>query len=178
MSADISKKYNDYLRQYPYVQTSMIDVLNESIQSLSLPAFGYNSINYLQTRQPGSYSSTAENVISNENPQNLAEKTFTISIRHCDAYLTYFAMLEIFFNAYDFANKNTKHFGTFVIETLSATGHVIYQLELQRVIFTGISELQLSYAQTDRTFQTFDCTFMYSEFSTAIAIPQLKLTNS
>jgi hypothetical protein len=172
----IYEKYNAYLAQVPRVQDDIVAALNESIQGLTLPGVGYTPITQTATRAPG-YVKSAQNIISSESVQALMDKTITITIRHTEAYLTYFLMLEVFYDAYDFTTPmKSRTFGTFPVQTLNLAGNPIYTILFKDILFTSISELSLSYTQTDRSFQTFDCTFMFSTFDTTFEIPSLKLT--
>lgn len=167
----IIDKYNDFLNQYPYTIDNIVDVINESIQEIELPQFGYQPIEQLSGGNP------PQNWYhrSNENIQNLIEKTFTVSMRHGEGYLTYFCMLEHFFKYYSFGEK-TPDLGNFPIQTLLADGQIVTTVVFEDVLFTGISGLPLSYSNEDRTFKNFDLTFQYSKLHTTFSIPHRKLT--
>lgn len=170
----IISKYNDFLKQYPYTIDNMSDVINESIQEIELPAFGYQPIEQNST---SGYSALLNYLRPNENIQNLFEKTFTISFRHTEGYLTYFCMLEHFFQFYDFTTgQSKKDLGTLPLQTLLPDGQIVSTINFERVLLTGISGLPLSYSNEDRSFRTFDLTFQYSTLSTSFNVPERKLS--
>lgn len=170
----IAEKYNTYLKQFPRVQDTIIDVLNENIQGITMPSFQYDPIQQNKIRNPG-YVGSQESYVSNESVQNVIDKTFTVTIRHIDGYLSYFAMLEVFFGAYNFTEQtpNSGHFGTFNVRTLSVDGYAMYTFKMHRMIMSGLDQLSLTFGKMDRSFQTFDVTFRYSEFDTEFTIPDL-----
>lgn len=180
-NASILAKYDSFLKQYPSVITDMKTLVNEAILEVSLPELSYTP---LEQQTPKKQSNNPAISVSpnysrgNENVQNVVQKTFTVSVRHTEAYLTYFCLLEHFYNAYDFQNTNKKNFGTFPVQTLTAEGYATMTINFEKVLFTGLSGLPLSYANTDRSFQTFDCTFFFSTFNTTITLPELNLKQS
>lgn len=169
---DIVSKYDALLNQYDMTLGSIADVVNESIQAVTFPGFEFTPIE--QAQQRDGYSSSTEYFRQNENIQQIVQKTVTVTFRHVSGYLTYFCLLEHYFQAYSF-KTDKKNFGTWPVQILDMQGNIIYTLNMKRMLFTGISDLALSYTNTDRSFLSFECTFYYSEFDTVFSLPELNL---
>lgn len=170
--ADIVKKYDALLRQYDMTFDTIESVINESIQGVTFPGFEFTPIEQVQQRND--YSSSPEYFRQNENIQSIVQKTITVTFRHVNGYLSYFCLLEHFFKLYSFP-ETKRHLGTWPIQILDLYGNVVYTLNMKRMLFTGISDLALSYTNTDRSFISFECTFYYSEFDTVFSLPELNL---
>lgn len=169
---DIIAKYNAYLARFDYEYDSIDDFVNESIQSITLPSFEYTPI---EQQSKGGISAFPVYKPNPQNIQNLPSKTLTVTFRHSDAYITYWLMLEHFFKRYDANEYKHAHFGSMSVQTLSSLGHIVSTMTFEQSLFTGMSELPLSYSNQDRAFDTFTCTFYYSSFNTSFSIPELNL---
>lgn len=172
--ADICSKYNDMLKQKPGVLQTIDQLLIESIQSIDSPEFGFTAAG--QGIIDANFAGYDNFQAPKESIQKLTEKTFSVTFRHTDGYMTYFLMLEHFFKRYQMgAGANRKHFGTCILETLMPNYYPICRVRYNRCILVGVDGLSLTYSGLNRDASTFTCTFAYSEFSTSFDIPELKL---
>jgi len=169
---EILAKYDKLVQYYNIPYRNMKDVINASIMNISTPAFEYTPIEQIQNAGSTAYNQYKR---SNENIQNLIQKTFTVSIKHVSGYLTYYCMLEHYFKFYS-RQSDKRNLGTFPMQTLDELGNTICTIKHNRVLFTGITGLDLAYSNSDRSFISFDCSFYYSDFDTSITIPEPKLT--
>lgn len=171
---DICSKYNQFLKQKPVVLTSIEQMLLESMQSIDSPEFGFNAIS--QIIQDGNQAGYDSFQAPKESVQKLTEKTFVITFRHCDGFMTYFLMLEHFFKRYEMgAGSDRKPFGTAILETLMPNSYPICRIKFHRCMLVGVSNISLTYSGLNRDASTFSCTFAYSEFETSFDLPDLKL---
>jgi hypothetical protein len=172
---EICNKYNQLLKQYPYVLKTIDAMLIESIQSIDSPAFGFTAIsqNTIDSNNAG-YDGFQT---PKESFQKLTEKTFSVTFRHTNGFMTYFLMLEHFFKRYEMGQGSSrKPFGSMYLETLMPTpGQVLCRIRFDKCILVGIDNLSLTYSGLNRDASTYTCTFAYSEFSTSFELPQLKL---
>lgn len=171
---EITDKYDDLLNQKPYIFNNINSLLEESIRTFDTPEFGYNLIEQLESNGDG--VSRIHQQVPKESEQKLAEKTFSITFRHCDGFLTYFMMLEHFFSRYKLGtNPNRKNFGPIIIEINLPNGLAVCRIKLRRVNLIGVPSLSLDYASTARDQSTFTCTFGYDLFETTFELPTAKL---
>ena len=172
---DVIAKYNEVIAQRQYPFSTIEEMLLESIQSFNTPDFGYTVNN--QTVQDGSFAGYDSGTTSKESIQKLTEKTFTITFRHTDGFMTYWMLLELFFAAYTMGpdNPNRKDFGQVIFETRMPDGQSICRVKYNQCRLVGVPGLMFTYASPTRDFSTFECTFAYNTFETAFDMPTLKL---
>lgn len=162
-------KYNEFLNAWPQVLPDFGEVINESIQGISLPVFGYSPIS--QDHLRNSYSTSEQFYKANTHAQNLVQdKTFTVSLRHNEAYLSYFLLLELYF--LHFCDNDHINLGTWNVSTMTGDGVVVYNVKYKDVLFLGMAGLDLSYVDESSNFLSFDLAFGYSSFSTSFNLPE------
>jgi hypothetical protein len=174
--SELTEKYNSLLSQKPYILDSIEDILRESIQSFESPRFGFSVIEQM-TKDPAGAGYNI-NQTPMQSMQTLAEKTFSISFRHSDGFLTYFLMMEHFFKRYEMGpgtKETRKPFGTIILETLLPNGLKVSRIKFRDCKLTTIPSLELSYSSPSRDFSTFECEFAYNTFETTFDLPDLKL---
>jgi hypothetical protein len=163
---DIIQKYDDYLNLHPQVLTTFSDIVNESIQGFIMPSFGYQPISQEVLRTD--FQASQQLYRPNINEANLMDKNFQLVLRHSDAYLTYFLMLEHFF--YYFKSKDV-NLGTWVLRTSTSDGEIIFNVKFNSIIFNGLSELSLNQAGQESNFSTFNLIFGFSTFDVSFNLP-------
>lgn len=173
---EVTQKYNLGLSQYNMVQNNIADIFTESIQSITLPEIGYNVVT--QTTQDANNAGYDWNQMPKESEQKLVQdKNFVITMRHIDGFMTYFYALEVLYTYYQLGGLNPtkrKPFATpIILETLSTHNReVMCRWKMYKCNLIGISSLNLAFNEVERTTQTFDLTFAYTEFETTLNVPQ------
>lgn len=163
----ISNKYKTYLNRIPgNLIEEPIDYLNYSIQSVNLPGISYNPTE--QSKKTG-----GTNVFRDVIPYTELFDEFTITMQLLDGYINYWLMFDLFNYYYSFNNPNPYLPDVFVIRTLDSEGHVIAQIKTDRVLFTELSSLELSYANNSPDFSTFDATFKFNSYNRRIELPDI-----
>lgn len=172
---EIIEKYNKLLSQKPYPFDNIIDMLAESIQSFDTPEYGIQPVEQNLANANG--TSDSYFTLPKQSLQRAADsKTFQISYRHSDGYLTYFMMMEHFFHRLKLGNDDAlKPFGTTFLEFKIPTGEIVYRLKFEHCHLIGVPSLALTYATPSRDFTTFICNFAYTQFQTTFEIPEPKL---
>lgn len=163
---DILAKYDEYLKKHPQIMSSMEDILYESIVEVQMPSIGYNPLESQAHNTPYS-TSTIHHM---DSKTSALDRSFTISFRHTEAYLTYFCLLEHYVHHF---NSEKTSIGTFALQTTLSTGEPIYTVNYTNVLMIGMPELELSYSNSDRSFGTFSVTFYFSSFYSSFELPKL-----
>lgn len=173
---DVTHKYDQIIKQRRYPLDDMKSVLYESIQSFNTPDFGYQLIEQ-QTHDGNSNVGQTNQIAPKTSAQQVTEKTFSVSFRMVDGYLNYFYLLELFFTRFQFG-ENAKlrgQFGNLMLKLKRPDGDMMYIVNYQKCSLIGVPSLDLAYNSPTRDFLEFSCTFGFSEFSTSLNIPELKL---
>lgn len=174
--SDIAEKYNTYLSQKRYTFDDIESVLMESLQGFNSPEYGTTPIE--QTKRDDSFLGTQRYDLPKESVQKLSDKTFSITFRHVDGFLTYQLMQELLFRYYTIGEETTKHrgvFGNCILKLNRADGDWISKVSYHQCSIIGLTSLDLSYSSVNRDFLTFNVNFSYNDLSTAFNIPQLDL---
>jgi hypothetical protein len=170
---EITDKYNDLLQQKPFIINNISDLLEESIKTFDTPEFGVNLLEQTAGNLVG--ISNVHQQLPKQSLDKATEKTFSITFRHTDGYLTYFMMLEHFFYRYKMGkNQDRKNFGTVIVELSLPNGIAVCRLKLNRVNLIGVPALSLDYSNPARDQSMFTCTFGYDTFETTFELPKIK----
>ena len=162
---EINSKYNAYLNRMPgNLIHNPVDYINYSVQSFNVPGVAYDPVS-----QTGLYGRERK-YRSSIDAMEVFSKTFTITFQMLDGFINYWMMLDIFNYYYSFDNTDKYLPEPIMIKILDAEGNVIVVMQLERVLFNGLSELNLSYSSNTVEFQTFDADFTYNSFSLDIKI--------
>jgi hypothetical protein len=91
------------------------------------------------------------------------DKTFTVTFKLFEGYINYWIMFEQLrlFYAYNAPNE---YFNPMRLSFLDGVGFEFIAFEFDKILFTGLSELNLDFSSTTPEFQTFDATFHYNYF--------------
>jgi len=159
---DVKERYEPYLFRMPTPITDVCDLVNYSIQSISIPNFNYQPIEQVKPgNQPQAKGTTRKwrNSLSHE---MLIDRTFTITFQLLDGNVNYWIMLETFFHYYDFENANPFAFDI-PLHIFDAEGMRMYTVQFHDCLFTGLNQFTLSYSEITPEFRTFECTFAFNE---------------
>ena len=98
---------------------------------------------------------------SSQNAQEIFTKEFQLTFQLIDGHINYWILLDTLLYYYDFKNKErfTQNIPTRILD---AEGNVMFTALFTDVLFTGLTEYQLSYSDLSQEFKTFDCTFQYN----------------
>ena len=165
----ISDKYQPYHERLPNIVQSIPELINLTIQSITIPPKSYDAVDQVHAkndRDPDSRGRT-RSFRSSMHRQNLRDKTFTITFKMLNGYFNYWILDEIY--EYYYKAKQTYTFDI-PVRILDDNGIILYTAKFTNVLFTGMSEFELSYANNIREFSTFECTFTYNTFESSLDI--------
>lgn len=168
----IVSKYNQWVNQHPVILRTIQEMLIESIQGFDTPEFSTTLIG--QTTNVDGVSKTISQYPL-ESTGKLLEKTFQLSFRHSDGFITYFLMLEHFFTRYQMGPGNKtkrKPFGTVIVELKLPNNNVVCRIKFHQCYLISVPSLSLSYSAQQRDITSFSCNFEYNNFETTFELPK------
>jgi hypothetical protein len=159
---DVKDRYTPYLFRMPTPVTDVIDVINWSIQSITIPNFNFAPIEQVKPGNQLQAKGTTRRWRNSMSPEMLIDRNFTITFQLLDGNINYWIMLETFFHWYSFENK--KPFTLDIpLHIFDAEGLRMYSVQFHDVLFTGLNQFTLSYSEITPEFRTFECTFGFNE---------------
>lgn len=182
LPGSITEKWSRIINREPGVLTTPIDVLNESIKSISIPAISdlliqqsqhsYNKM--MITESPQGKSLGRINVeakqdntsLTTNNPLDKIPRELKVTFRLNQGFTNYFMMFEYAMmqanRAYDVPPVEL------MIDLLSETGEIFARITLSQCAVDGIDGLELSYDKVDRSADTFDITWKFNNIDYSI----------
>jgi hypothetical protein len=158
----IKARYAPYLFRMPTPITDVSDLVNYSIQSITIPNFNYQPV---EQTKPGYYEQakgTVRKFRQSLSPELLIDRNFTITFQLLDGNVNYWIMLETFFHYY--AYTTTKPYTHDVpLRIFDAEGICMYTSFFKDCLFTGLNQFTLSYSEVTPEFRTFECTFAFND---------------
>jgi len=159
---DVKERYTPYLFRMPTPVTDVIDVINWSIQSITIPNFNFSPIEQVKPGNQLQAKGTTRRWRNSMSPEMLIDRNFTITFQLLDGNINYWIMLETFFHWYSFENK--KPYALDIpLHIFDAEGLRMYSVQFHDVLFTGLNAFTLSYSEITPEFRTFECTFGFNE---------------
>lgn len=161
----IKDKYSPYVFRMPTSIRNVSDLINYSIQSVTIPDFNYSPVEQVK---PGGYigdgksRGTVRKWRNSLNPELLIDRSFTITFELLDGNINYWILLETFFHYYSFSNDEPFTFNI-PIHIHDNEGNIMYSAIFKDVLFTGLSDFSLNYAEIAAEFRTFDAKFEFNE---------------
>jgi len=160
ISDEIEAYYKPYVKRMPAYIDSPRELVKSTVQAITVPSFGYSVVDPFYKDKYSPTAITRQNR-SSINPQDLSEKSLTITFKMVNGYVNYFIMLDTFFEHYDFSNKQAYMFDL-PVHVLDNDGTIMFSRIFKDCIFSEISEFQLSYSENFAGFDTFTVTFNYT----------------
>ena len=173
---EICEKYNQYLRQREYPLETIEDVLMESLQGFTTPEYGVTLIE--QTKRDNVFLGTQKYEYPKESVQKMSEKSFQITFRHVEGFITYNFIQELLFHFYRIGEKDSNlrgEFGNCILKLNRHDGDYISKNTYNQCYILGLGSLDLTYSSITRDFVTFTVNFGYNDLSSSFNIPDLDL---
>lgn len=171
---EVYDKYMRLLNENRAVIYDPVNMVNESIQGITIPGIG-------DLTEPQPQTSTNDNprgkmrynrepshdnfYKSPSNPLELMEKEFTVTFRQNQGLLNYFMMYETLFHHMCKPLLYEKGEDVFIINILNEQGAIYSQLTLYQPIIIGIDGLEFNYSKVQRDSQTFNVKFNFNNLN-------------
>lgn len=170
---DICKKYNRYIQLKNGYFKSIEQLVNESIQTWSIPGAGQDPIE--QITSAANPTGGVDQDITYYNAAEPLEKLInstdiTVTFRHLDGFINYFFMYETFFKNYMKYDGNYRFM--IILTTLSQDNTVCFNGKFSKCLFKSVPDITFAYDNTKRESRNFECTFSFSDFSLEFDLPQ------
>lgn len=159
---DIKERYEPYLLRMPTPITDVSDVVNYSIQSISIPNFNFSPVEQVKPGNAPQAKGTTRRWRNSLSHEMLIDRNFTITFQLLDGNVNYWIMLETFFHYYSFDNAKPFTFDV-PLHIFDAEGIRMYSVQFHDCLFTGLNQFTLSYSDMTPEFRTFECTFGFNE---------------
>lgn len=159
---DIKERYIPYVFRMPTSIRDISDLVNYSIQSITIPNFNYSPVEQVK---PGNYpqaKGTVRQFRQSLSPEMLIDRNFTLTFQLLDGHINYWILLETFFHYYAFETE-TPYTYNVPLHIFDAEGYRMYTVTFLDCLFTGINEFTMSYSEIVPQFSTFSCTFSFNE---------------
>ena len=165
----IEEFYRPYIKNMPTQVDSPRDIVEGSLQGITVPSYQFDSVTqgHVDTFNNNEKSTNWRSTL---NPQELTEKSITLTFKLLSGYINYWIMLDTFFYHYDMKNPNAV-IGDISLRILDKDGLIMFTRIYRDCLLTGISDFELSYSDNIQTFETFTATIQYSSVETIFGNP-------
>ena len=173
----LKDKYAPYVFRMPTMINDVSDLINYTIQTVTIPTMNYSPVEQMKpdTKNPNVSEDVNPNSLgrssteagrtrrwrSSQNVQEIFTKEFQVTFQLIDGHINYWIMLDTLLYYYDFQNKD-RFTPQVPVRILDSEGNVCFTAQFTDVLFTGLTEYQLSYSDLSQEFKTFDATFQYN----------------
>jgi len=164
---EVVERYRPYLERMPNVittsskDTKIHDVINESIQSVSIPVMAYEPAEDIKNEGGVGKKKLWRSSI---HPVDLFEPEFKITFTFLDGFINYWILLETLMHHYDYNNRD-KFVQDIPVRILDGEGSVMFSTIFTQCLFKGLSEFELSYDKNTEEFSTFEATFAFNHLA-------------
>ncbi len=154
---EIREKYLKFIKRFPIPFDNVLDYLNFTIQTVSWPSLATETV-----------EQNGKTVLPFKGGKDLFayfNKEMNVTFKTTEGFLNYFILLEMLINYWSLGNTNDSTYVPDIYLTLlDHSGYHMFTYAFRDVVWTGISELELSYATNVPEYKTFDCSFKYKVF--------------
>jgi hypothetical protein len=159
---EIKQRYLPYIHRMPTPVRNVSDLVNYSIQSITIPNFNYSPIEQVKPGYQDAAKGTTRKFRQALSQETLIDRNFTITFQLFDGNVNYWIMLETFFYYYSFSTS--KPYTVDVpIRIFDAEGNAMYSSIFTDCLFTGLNEFTMSYSEVTPEFRTFEATFAFND---------------
>lgn len=171
----ITDKYDEWLKVEPLNVDKIEQVINQSIQTVTMPSFGLEPTLQLQPHQGGGVEVGSSSVQPWE--KLVEDKNFTITMKHNSGFMTYFLMLEHYIQYADSKNGDLNDYSKVPDMNLVIYDNfknILFTFTFNGVQFIGLDELELSKTRIHNEFTTFGCRFRFNSYKLDFHTPSRK----
>lgn len=150
---DIEQRYEIFFKRLAIPYTNLTDFMSYTVQSVSWPSMTGETVTQQKKGVTPFYKGGWDASV-------YIGKEVTVTFRTVEGYLNYFVMQDMFTQYWELNDPDE---ATFVpdlsMQLLDYYGYLLITMQYRSVVFSGISELELSYASNVPEYKTFTCTF-------------------
>jgi len=161
---EIKERYLPYIQKMPTPINDITDIINWSIQSVTIPNFNYSPIEQTRSGDDIRKRGTVHKFRSASSPELLIDRKFNITFQLLDGNINYWILLETFLYYYSFDVKEPYNCDI-PIHIFDAEGYRMYSTIFKNCLFTGLNEFTMSYSELTPEFKTFEATFEFNNMT-------------
>ena len=159
-SPEIERRYKPFLTRQVIEYKSLVDYMNYTIQSVSWPSLNVETVSQVQKNVIKTFRSGFD-------MQRQMSKELEVTFATKDSYLNYSVMRDYFEEYWALYNSGSEVFiPNLTLQLLDHYGYTTMSLHYQDVVFSGLSELELSAASNVPEFRTFTANFVCTQIVT------------
>jgi hypothetical protein len=151
---EIVDKYDPFIKRLKMPYNNLVDYINFTVQSVSWPSISTETVEQFSDHGvryfPGGW-----------NLQMYTSKELIVTFKTTESYINYFIMYDLL-EYYWQKNKNKEsisHLPSLHLMLLDRYGYLLVTFQYDYIVFSGLSELELSYASNVPEFRTFTASF-------------------
>lgn len=156
----IVEKYEEYLKVYPSPFKSLPELINHTIQKVSLPKLS------MQLEEPQETGTQYPPIYKKGlNAQRFINRSFTVTFKHIEGFLNYVALMECIFDYHDFETEE-EFLPELEVNILNQEQQQLYKISFQQILYKGFGEgLDFSYSDVRNRPSSFTVEFAYNNIS-------------
>lgn len=172
---NIKNRWHPYVKRAPMPYDTVTHFLNSTIQSISFPAISMDTVQQ-NKKLFGKYTKERD-FKGSKVAEDLYTREITVTFKTTEGFANYWIMQEVLINYIDFNNKEI-YIEDLHLRMIDQDGYILSTVALKEVIFTGISGINLSYADNVPEFKSFDATFKFNFIDIDVTTGGVKYENN
>ncbi len=157
-SDSISSKYMPYLKRHPIAYDTLDNFMSSTIQSVTFPTLSMQPVSQTRAKGLGKQQEYKNSTAISD----LFTRDITVTFKSLEGYINYFIFMETMLEYLDFQNKEL-YLDDLSIRFMDQGGYITTTTKFTGVYFKSLSEINLSYSDTQPEFRTFSCNFSFFE---------------
>jgi len=151
---EVIDKYKFYLKRLPMPYDNIRDFINASIQGVSFPAASGPMVDQTLYDDPVKWRGRGS-------LERWIDREFSVTFKLYEGYINYWIMFEQLQKFYSYDQRNYM-MDDLVLSFLDNSGFEIIAFKFMKIVYHGISSLDLSFSSNVPEFQTFTCDFVFN----------------
>lgn len=154
---EIHDKWNPVIKRLKLPYENLEDFMNASIQSISFPSLALETVDQQQQHFKIAYRPGKE-------LEPLFDKNLTVTFKLSEGFITYwilFEQIEKFIKLYEVKKP---FWDPMYVSFLDHHGMELVAFSFEKIVPTGLSQFDISYATTAAEFNTFTLNLVYNRF--------------
>ncbi len=153
---EIYEKYDIFFKRNPIPYTNLDDYMSYTIGGVSWPSFQGDGVEQWKDGRKYIFKSGTDF-------QNNLSKEFKLTFRTVEGFLNYWVMfdqLQVYWRRWA---EDKPYLDDFMVNILDQSGHLIMSMLIKGLVFTGLSELEMSFSSNIPEYRTFEASFSYNQ---------------
>ena len=161
---EIRDRWRPYFERQPMPTSDVVGILNYTIQSVTVPNFNFQPVEQGKPGNADIARGTTRQWRQSMSPEMLIDRQFSVTFKLIDGYVNYWIMMETFFHYYAFSTREP-FTCDMPVRILDDDGSVMYTVTFHDVLYTGLSDFELTYSELDVDLMNFTADFSFNEMT-------------